>query len=121
MDSLPFDWQARRLVETNLNYFILNLLCFPPNESRVEEIAGRAARLSCPDDRFAEFAKEAGVKHGPLLSSDRQRLRAEIDALVAHAYGLSADDLRFVFEDFTMGAVPPTHRSLVIECFEELA
>ena len=23
MNSLPFDWQARRFVETNLNFFIL--------------------------------------------------------------------------------------------------
>ena len=29
MNSLPFDWQARRFVETNLNFFILELLTVP--------------------------------------------------------------------------------------------
>ena len=29
LNSLPFDWQARRFVETNLNFFILEGLAFP--------------------------------------------------------------------------------------------
>ena len=36
-------------------------------------------------------------------------MRAEIDALVAHAYGLTEDEIRFIFTDFTENAVsPPT-------------
>jgi hypothetical protein len=29
MNSLPFDWQARRFVETDVTYFILELLTVP--------------------------------------------------------------------------------------------
>ena len=46
-------------------------------------------------------------------------MRAEIDALVANAYGLSADELRFVFTDFTDNAVPQSYRDLVITKFEQ--
>ena len=47
-------------------------------------------------------------------------MRAETDALVAHAYGLTADELRFVFTDFTVKAVPQTYRDQVLEKFEGL-
>ena len=47
-------------------------------------------------------------------------MRAEIDALVAHAYGLTADELRFIFTDFTQNAVPQMYRDQVLEKFESL-
>ena len=119
MDSLAFDWIARRYVETNLNYFILNMLTFPPPDNTSWQRIGRlATRLSCVDERFAEFAEEAGVECGPITDAQRNDKRAEIDALVAHAYGLTEDELRFMFTDFTENAVSPAYRQLVLEKFE---
>ena len=46
---------------------------------------------------------------------------AEIDALVAHAYDLTADELRFIFTDFTEKAVSPVYRGLVMDKFKETA
>ena len=72
MNSLPFDWTSRRYVETNLNYFILDMLTFPPPDNTPwEDIGSLAARLSCVDERFAEFAAEAGVECGPLTGAQR--------------------------------------------------
>ena len=116
LNSLPFDWQARRYVATHLNFYVFNMLCFPPDDAVDHEgIAERAARLSCVDERYAAFASEAGVEWGPLRADERDSLRAEIDALVARAYGLSADELEFLFADFTERAVPPAYRALVLE------
>ena len=121
LNSLPFDWQARRFVEINLNFFILNMLCFPPIESLNQDaIARHAGRLSCVDERFADFASEAGVDCGPLLPEKRDELRAEIDALVAHGYGLTPDDLELVFDDFTLAAVPAGYRDLVRDAYRRL-
>ena len=121
MNSTPFDWVARRYVETNMNYFILNMLTFPDQDNTPWERIGRlAARLSCADERFADFAAEAGVECGELTPTQRSDMRAEIDALVARAYGLTADELRFVFTDFTENAVPQIYRDLVLEKFEGL-
>ena len=118
-NSIPFDWQARRSVETTLNYFILNGLTLPPGDNVPRQrIGSLAARLSCVDERFADFAAEAGVLYGPILHAEQDNMRAEIDALVAHAYGLSEDELRFVFTDFTDNAVPRSYRDLVITKFE---
>ncbi len=121
MNSLSLDWQARRYVETNLTYFILNMLCFPPPETTPwQRIGTLAARLSCVNERFAEFAAEAGVECGPLTEAERSDMRAEIDALVARAYGLTAGELRFIFTDFTENAVSPTHRQRTLDKFEGL-
>ena len=120
-NSIPFDWQARRSVETTLNYFILNGLTFPPPDNTPwERIGELAARLSCVDERFTEFAAEAGVEYGVLTDAERNDKRAEIDALVARAYGLTEDELRFIFTDFTENAVSPTYREKVLEWFERL-
>ncbi len=122
LNSLPFDWQARRFVELHVSFFLLNMLCFPPIESLDRDaIARHAGRLSCVDKRFAEFAAEADVDCGPLLPEQRDELRAEIDALVAHGYGLSADDLEVVFDDFTLAAVPTAYRDLVRDAYRRLA
>ena len=121
MNSLSLDWTARRYVETNLNYFILNMLCFPsPDYTPWQRIGTLAARLSCVDERFAEFAAEAGVECGPLTDAQRSDMRAEIDALVARAYDLTADELRFIFTDFSEKAVSPAYRQFVLEKFESL-
>ena len=122
MNSLPFDWMSRRYVETNLNYFILNMLTFPPPDSTPwERMGSLAARLSCVHEGFADFAAETGVECGPQTDAQRSDMRAEIDALVARAYGLTADELSFIFTDFTENAVSPAYRRLVLKKFAGLA
>jgi len=121
MNSCAFDWQARRFVETHLSYFILEGLCVPDlGDERYEAIAGAAARLSCVDERFADFAAATGVEVGRLELEEREQLRAEIDAHVAAAWGLDAADLEVIFSDFTLGAVPEAYRSRVRRRFAEL-
>jgi hypothetical protein len=122
MNSLPFDWQARRLVETHMNFYVLSLLCWPPqDQTDVTAIASRAARLSCVDERFADFAAACGVSCGPLDADERLRLISEIDSLVARAYRLTEADLEVVFSDFTQNAAPGEYRALVRAAFAEAA
>lgn len=121
MNSLVFDWQARRLVETTLNFYLLNMLCFPPPETTdVDAIARRSARLSCADERFAEFAEAVGVDYGKQSEEEWEPLWAGLDALVARAYGLSDEDLEVIFSDFTERAEPTSYRDLVRMSFAAL-
>ena len=121
MNSIPFDWESRRYIEINYNFFILNMLCFPPaSNTPWEHIGALASRLSCVDERFALFAAEAGVECGPLAGAQRSQMRAEIDALVARAYDLTEDELLFIFTDFTENAVSPAYRRQVLEKFDGL-
>ena len=111
MNSLPFDWQARRFTEVNLNFFILEGLVVPDlGDEDFEVISRSAARLSCVDDRFAEFAQSTGVETGPLDDEEYERLRVEIDARVARAWALTDADLGVLFADFSLNAVPAVYR-----------
>ncbi len=121
MNSLPFDWQARRFIEMNVNYFLLEGLYLPELGDRdFAKIAGAAARLSAVDDRFADFASATGVEYGPLSPTEQTRLRVEIDARVARAWNLTRADLDVIFRDFTESAVTPAYRSALVDRLEQL-
>lgn len=121
LNSLPFDWQARRFVETHVTFFTLEGLRVPLlDDETFVAIARAAARLSCLDERYADFAAAAGVECGPLSDEERTKLRVEIDARVARAWDLTADELELVFEDFTTDAVTPEYREAVRKRFAEL-
>jgi len=104
--SIPLDWYARRFVEINLNFFILNPFPIPRPErvsplwQRVVELSGR---LACPDKRFAGWAKAVGVTHGKLHPDEKQAHIYELDAVVALLYGLNAQQLRVIYETFHEG------------------
>ena len=118
MNSLVFDWQARRFVEANMNHYILEGRWVPElDDETLTALAAAAARLSCQDERFADFAKATHVTVGVLDDGERVRLRILIDALVARAWGLTAAELELVFDDFTEDAVPPAYREAVRQRF----
>ena len=104
--SIPLDWYARRFVETHVTYFVINPFPIPrpgrdaPLWKRTVQIAGR---LACPDERFAEWAEAVGVDWGPLAEDEKQDLVHELDAIVAHCYGLTERQLVHVFESFREG------------------
>jgi hypothetical protein len=121
MNSLPFDWQARRYVEINLSFFILEGLVVPDlDDDDLAVVASAAARLSCADGRFATLAEAVGVEPGPLAGGERERLRVEIDARVARAWSLTAGDLDVLLADFTLDAVPAGYRRRLATRLAEL-
>ena len=121
MNSLAFDWIARRYVGAHLSFFILKELRVPqPSTNTLHRIAHLSARLSCVDSRFAEFAEEAGVECGPQSRDERDDQRAEIDALVSHAYGLTKDDTAFLFEDYPKGAYDENYKALVMAKYDDV-
>jgi len=106
LSAIPFDWYARRFAELHLSYNVFNPLPVPrpPTNgglrSRVVAIAGR---LACQDGRFAKWAARVGVVCGLLAEDEREDLVHELDAVVAHLYGLTEPDLRHIFETFHVG------------------
>ena len=107
MSAIPFDWYARRYVELDLTFEVLNPMPIPrpapenPYRQRVITIAGRLAAV---DDRFATWAKEVGVEVGTVTTQgERDDLIAELDAVVAHLYGLTEAQLIHIFETFHIG------------------
>ena len=106
LSSIPLDWYARRFVEVNFNFFLFNPLPIPRPErnnplwKRVVELAGR---LACPDERFKDWAQAVGTEYGALDSADKEDKIHELDAVVAHLYGLTEAQLTHIFETFRVG------------------
>jgi Eco57I restriction-modification methylase len=121
MNSIPFDWQARRYIETNVNFFIIEALCVPRlSDDDLVAVARAAARLSCVDDRFTDFAAALGIEPVALVPDAREQLRIEIDARVARAWNLTSDDLTVMLRDFTRDAVPSAYRARLLARLGEL-
>lgn len=122
--SIPLDWYARRFVETGLNYHILNSLPIPrpgptdPLRQRAVELAGQPAAI---DDRYADWADAVGVDYGPLDGDDKQAKIHELDAVVAHLYGLNRDHLEVVFETFHDNWNHEPRMEAVLEHYDEWA
>lgn len=102
--SMPCDWQARRTVELHMTFEQIGLLTIPdpgpehPVRVRAARISGRLAAV---DERFAEWAAEVGVPVGSANDPDvKQALIHELDACVAHLYGLDEDDLAVIYQTF---------------------
>jgi hypothetical protein len=93
VNSFPFDWLLRRLATTTVNYFVLRSVPFP--SISVADAAGR---------RLIELTRAiADVRDSALFDAEEYALwRAEIDALVFRAYGLSEPDARLILDDFPL-------------------
>lgn len=128
MASVPFDWFARRRVELHLNFFILNSLPVPRPENRHDDprwnrVVELASRLACVDARYGSFAAATGVTVEAPAPDVQATLIAELDAVVAHLYGLDREELELMFEDFpvTVAGVSPGRRAAVLEHFARWA
>jgi hypothetical protein len=105
-NSFVIDWILRQKVTTTLNFFYLYQLPIPrltAEDTAFAPIVSRAARLTCTTPQFDALAKEMGLKrHQPLDPAERARLRAELDGLVAHLYGLSEEEFVHILATFPL-------------------
>lgn len=119
MNSTALDWQARRFVDKHMSLYLVKILRIPDADADSwQRIGELAARLSCVDDRFADFAEEVGIECGRQSEVERADQRAEIDALVAHAYGLTKDETAFLFDDYPSGAYSDEFKELVMAKYD---
>ena len=106
MSSLPLDWWCRRFIEGHADQEAFNCLRIP-DPMLHSEASGRvvslAGRLACPDERFATWAAAVGVEYGPQEPDEKEDRIHELDAVVAHLYGLTEAHLRHIFETFHEG------------------
>lgn len=120
MLSIPLDWYARRFVETHLNFFVFNPLPVPrpPRSSKQwQRVVQLSGRLAAVDDRLADWAERVGVTCGSLTEAKRAEHVAELDAVVAHLYGLTAAQLQHVFETFHEGWEPTDRLAATLRHF----
>lgn len=143
LNAFVLDFTVRQKIGgVTLNFFIVEQIpVLPPDEYADKRpwtgnrtlrtwISDRVLKLTCTANDMLPLAKEAGFKQGvhKWKSSDRARLRAEIDAAYFHLYGLSRDDVEYILSTFS-----GTHRrddlevgsyrtrDLILECYDGFA
>ena len=106
LSSIPLDWYARRFVETHVSYYVFNPFPIPrPDRDSVlwQRVVQLAGRLACPDERFSTWADAVGVACGSLAVDEKEDMIHELDAVVAHLYGLREPQLVHIYETFHEG------------------
>jgi len=101
-NSMIFDFLIRTRISANMNFFYIYQTPIPEtfNDETANQIIVTSARLSCCDDRFADFAKEIGVPYSQLSMQERIELTAKLNALIAIHYGLNKEQLRVILQSF---------------------
>ena len=100
---MVFDFIARSKIQINLAPIIKSL--FIPSPSQFDnDIAIAAANLTCGRDgaekEFAGFIESFDTMPCVMSPTDRITTTARLDALVAHAYGLSKTEYQMILDSF---------------------
>ena len=112
LSSLSLDFVARQKAQgTHMNWYIVEQLpviapadydrVFGPTTARAL-VRDHVLRLTYTAHDIAPFARDLGY-HGPPFiwnEEERRHLRARLDALYFHLYGLSRDDASYILDTF---------------------
>jgi hypothetical protein len=133
LNSFCNDYLIRHKITSHVNMFYAYQLPMPrltPGEPRFDAIVPRAARLTCTRAEFADLWREVmggewDESCGATDPAERQRLRDEIDAIVAHLYGLSRADFDHILGTFPL-VFPDTgagwgKRAALLDTYDEWA
>ncbi|MBC1218525.1 Eco57I restriction-modification methylase domain-containing protein, partial [Nostoc sp. UCD120] len=105
-NSFILDYLLRLRVTANVNFFYVYQLPvqrLTKNDRSFNDIVQRAAKLICTTPKFDELAQEVGLgshQQGVTDEAERAKLRAELDGMVAHLYGLTEDEFSYILTTF---------------------
>jgi hypothetical protein len=114
LNSFIVDFYARQMVTNNINMFYIYQLPVPrlkPKDKWFNAIIERAARLICTTEEFAELWEEViktkwSEKKAATQEYERGKLRAELDGIIAHIYGLSEEEFAYILSTFPVVPQP---------------
>jgi hypothetical protein len=120
-NSFIVDYCLRQKVTTNLNMFYVYQLPIPrltESDRYFSEIVERAAKLICTAPEFDELAQEVGLgshKQGVTDETERTKLRAELDGMIAHLYNLNEEEFHYILTTFPL--VPESIKEATLEAY----
>ena len=110
LNSLLVDYTIRQRVSANINFFYVYQMPVPrltEKDRSFAPIVERAARLICTAPEFDALAKQVGLnshKDGARDPQQRAKLRAQLDARIAHLYGLTEKEFTHILSTFPLVA-----------------
>ena len=111
-NAIAFDFVARQKIQgTTLNWFIVEQLPVIARDAYDTSFGDKTAgelvrdhvlRLTFTADDMFPFAQDLGYTGLPFTwnTEERRHLRARLDALYFHLYGLSRDDAGYILDTF---------------------
>ncbi len=122
MNSMMVDYLARQRVTANLTFVILYQLPIPrlmAGDRFFDELVERAGKLICTTPEYDALAKEVGLGGYQVREEgERARLRAELDGMVAHVYGLTEAEFQHVLSTFPL--VSEAIKGAALRAYQEL-
>ena len=107
LSSVPFDWYMRKWVELNVTFELVSPAPIPSvdrTDDRYVRLVALSVELASKDSRYADWARNFGKLVGQIDSDEKiSEAISEVDALVAHLYGLTRAQLEHVFKTFHRG------------------
>ncbi len=125
LNSFVVDCYLRQSVSANLTMFFIYQLPIPrPTSSSpaFAPIVTRAAKLICTTPEYDDLAAEVGLgshQNGVIDPEQRAALRAELDGLVAHLYGLTESEFTYILTTFPL--VDETVKTAALTAFNHFA
>ncbi|WP_414541283.1 Eco57I restriction-modification methylase domain-containing protein [Nostoc sp. CCY0012] len=108
LNSFACDFVIRQKVTAHCNMFYVYSLPVPrltSGDKYFSEIVERAAKLICTTPEFDELAQEVGLgshKNGVTDETERAQIRAELDGMIAHLYGLTKEEFAYILTTFPL-------------------
>ncbi|AFY39856.1 putative transcriptional regulator [[Leptolyngbya] sp. PCC 7376] len=106
LNSFVFDASLRSRVSQNITMFYIYQIPVPrlqKGDQWFDEIVERAAKLICTTPEFDDLAAEVGLgshENGVTDEAERGKLRAELDGIIAHLYGLTEAEFTHILSTF---------------------
>ena len=111
-NSFALDYLLRMKISTTLNFFYIYQLPVPrltAHDPAFAPVVSCAAKLICTAPEFDDLARDVGLsshEDGVTDSTERARLRAELDGLIAHLYGLTEEEFAYILTTFPLVPEP---------------
>lgn len=124
-NSFVLDYMVRLKISRNMNMFYIYQLPvprLPEQDPAFAPIVERAARLICTTPEFDTLAKEVGLgshENGVTDLIERAKLRAELDGMIAHLYGLTEEEFMHILSTFPL--VEQKVKDAALEAYRALA
>jgi hypothetical protein len=124
-NTFILDYALRFRVSANINFFYVYQMAVPrltTGDKYFTDIVQRAAKLICTTPEFDELAREVGLnshREGVNDETERAQLRAELDGIIAHLYGLTEAEFAYILTTFPI--VPETVKQAALAAYRTFA
>ncbi len=124
MNSFAVDYLIRQRVTSHLSFYFINNLPVPrltEEDTDYMPIVERAARLICTVPEYDDLAKEifgpgaTSAAAGVADADERVQLRAELDGIIAHIYGLTQEEFAYILTTFPL--VDPREKTASLDAY----